>query len=164
MMGLTVASALGLMIGSLISGSFVKIGRRKAILIASTIQMIGAAFMFWYSVYYIMFAAKVLYGAMGAVQLTGCAIYLSETLPADKVATHGYAVNLGVTIGISVCLLAGSFVDPGDMSWLGVALILPVFDLIVLSSWLCLFRYEPIGFCLEKGDSKNYKEQALRGI
>ena len=55
-------------------------------------------------------AGKVIYGSAAAVMLTGCALFLSETLPSDKVGSHGFAVNLGVTLGISVLLGLGALV------------------------------------------------------
>ena len=119
---LTSASAAGLMIGSLLSSSIVKMGRRRAILLGSLIQLVGAAAQFFIH-FWVLFAGKVVYGAASAIMLTGSALYLSETLPQDKINSHGFAVNLGVTVGISVVLLLGAFVSKDDKdsaSWLMV--------------------------------------------
>ena len=98
--------------------------------------------------------------------MTASAIYLSETLPHEKVASHGYAINFGVTLGITVTILAGSFVEPTEnqFSWLYVALILPTLDIIVILVWLFWFKYESIGFCIKQEQLLNYKEQAQFGI
>jgi len=67
MQWLTVSSAIGLMIGSLSSGTFVSIGRRRAILISSSIQLVGACFMLWYKSFWVLVVSKIIYAAMAAV-------------------------------------------------------------------------------------------------
>ena len=99
--------------------------------------------------------------------LTSCALYLSETLPADKVGSHGFAVNLGVTLGISVVLNLGMLVSEDDQesnSWLIVAFIPVVGAIANFLLWLIFFRNEPIGYCINKGNKSNYKAQAYDGI
>lgn len=97
--------------------------------------------------------------------LTGCALYLGETLPADKVGSHGFAVNLGVTLGISVVLNFGILVSTNDSwSWLFVAMIPLVVAIANFFLWLLCFKNEPIGFCIQNRDKKDYKEQAYSGI
>ena len=89
---------------------------------ASFLQLAGGAIQFWIS-FWVLLAGKVIYGMASAIMLTGCALFLSETLPQEKVNSHGFAVNLGVTVGISIVLLFGAFVDNDDKhssSWLMV--------------------------------------------
>ena len=96
-------------------------------------------------------AGKVIYGSAAAVMLTGCALCLSETLPSDKVGSHGFAVNLGVTLGISVLLGLGALVpeDKDDSMWLLVASV-PILNAIAnLLVWLLFFRNESIGYCIQ---------------
>ena len=111
--------------------------------------------------FWITFAGKVVYGASAAVMLTGCALYLGETLPADKVGSHGFAVNLGVTLGISVVLNFGILVSSDDIdskSWLFVASIPLVAAIANFFLWLFCFKNESIGFCIQNRDKKDYKE------
>ena len=80
--------------------------------------------------------------------------------------TYGFAVNFGVTIGISLILLLGAFVPDEDVGskWLLVQMALPAVSIINLLVWIGLIRYEPIGFSISKEDKKDYKEQAFDGI
>ena len=112
-----------------------------------------------------LFIGKIVYGAASAIMLTACALYLSETLPQDKLNSYGFAVNLGVTTGISIILLFGAFVSKDDKdsdSWLMVQFI-PIVDAIMnLLLWLFIFRTEPLGFCVDKAKANQleYKEVA----
>ena len=165
---LTCASAIGLMTGSLAASTIVQIGRRKAIILASIVALIGGLMQFIFN-FWLIFAGKIVYGASAAVMLTACALYLSETLPEEKVGTHGFAVNFGVTIGISIVLNLGIAVSKDNeesKSWLLVAFVPVVGAIVNFLLWLLWFRNEPIGFCItnaEKSDG-NYKEEAYFGI
>ena len=100
--------------------------------------------------FWMLMFGKLVYGAAAAIMLTGSALYLSETLPQHRVNTHGFAVNLGVTMGISVVEILGAYVsnDEKSKSWLMVATI-PVFGAILnFLLWLLVFRTEPLGFCI----------------
>ena len=110
---LTCASALGLMIGALSSSTIVKIGRRRAILLGSIIALIGATMQFYFN-FWIIVGGKVVYGASAGVMLTGGALFLGETLPEDKMGSHGFAVNLGITLGLSAILNMGIAVSADD--------------------------------------------------
>ena len=117
--------------------------------------------------FWLIFAGKIVYGASAAVMLTGCALYLAETLPEDKVGTHGFAVNFGVTIGITIILNLGIAVsddNPDSKSWLIVAFVPVVVAIANFLLWLFWFNNEPIGFCIANAEKKNYKEQAYEGI
>ena len=116
------------MIGSLASGRIVKIGRRRAILLASVIALAGSLLQFVFN-FWLIFFGKIVQGASAGVMLTGGALYLGETLPEEKLGSHGFAVNLGITVGLSVVLnmgLAVSSDDPDSKSWMLVGFI-PVF-------------------------------------
>ena len=156
---LTCASAIGLMLGSLAASTVVKIGRRRAILIASIVAIVGALMQFLINFWSIIIG-KIVYGAAAAIMLTGCALYLAETLPIDKIGSHGFAVNLGVTLGISVVLNIGIPVprdDPDSSYWLIVASIPVVVGGLNFFLWLLCFRNEPIGFCINNAKKSNYK-------
>lgn len=99
--------------------------------------------------------------------LTGCALYLGETLPENKVGSHGFAVNLGVTLGISVVLNAGILVSSDDIdskSWLIVGFIPVVVAVFNFLLWLLCFKNEPIGYCVSNREKKDFKAQAYDGI
>ena len=154
------------MIGSLASGRIVKIGRRRAILLASVIALAGALMQFIFN-FWLIFFGKIVQGASAGVMLTGGALYLGETLPEEKLGSHGFAVNLGVTMGLSVVLnmgLAVSSDDPDSKSWMLVGFI-PVFVAILnIFIWYICFTNEPINFCIANANKRNYKEQAYEGI
>ena len=154
------------MIGSLLSSSIVKIGRRKAILLSNFVAVVGGLMQFIFN-FWVIFAGKVVYAACAAVMLTGCALYLSETLPEDKVGSHGFAVNLGVTLGMAVTLNLGIAVskdNPDSKSWLLVAFVPIVFAVANIITWLFCFRNEPINFCIANSIKGEYKAEAYDGI
>ena len=101
------------MIGALSSSTIVKIGRRRAILLGSIIALIGATMQFYFD-FWIIVGGKVVYGASAGVMLTGGALFLGETLPEDKMGSHGFAVNLGITLGLSAILNMGIAVSADD--------------------------------------------------
>ena len=147
---LTCASALGLMIGSLASSSIVKIGRRKSIMLACIVALVGALMQFVWS-FWMLIAGKIVYGASSGVMLTGGALYLTETLPESKIGSHGFAVNLGITFGLTVVLIMGMTVsddDPDSLSYLYVAFIPIVVAVANFLLWLICFKNEPINFCI----------------
>jgi len=67
--------------------------------------------MLGYESFWVLVVSKIIYGAMAAVHLTASAIYLSETLPRDKVASYGFAVNFGICVGITITIAAGCLMD-----------------------------------------------------
>ena len=163
---LTCASALGLMIGALSSSTIVKIGRRRAIMLSSIVALIGALMQFYYEFWVIM-AGKIIYGASAGVMLTGGALYLGETLPEDKLGSHGFAVNLGITLGLSAILNMGIAVSKDDKdskSWMLVACIPICVAIANFLFWLTCFRNEPINFCVANAEKSDYKAQAYDGI
>lgn len=136
------------MIGSLFASTIVKIGRRKAILLASIVSLVGALIQFSLS-YWVLIVGKIIYGSSAGVLITACALYLSESLPSDKVGTYGFAVNFGVTLGITLILILGAFnKDLGSNEWILVAVALPVVAICNFLSWLFILRNEPLDFCI----------------
>ena len=163
---LTCASALGLMIGSVSSGAIVKIGRRRTIMLGCVIAIVGALMQLIFD-FWLILAGKVIYGASAGLMLTAASLFLHETVPEEKMGKYGFAVNLGITMGLSVVLnmgLAVSNDDPDSQSWLLVGLIPVVFAALNLLLWLTCFRAEPINFCIENANRNDYKEQAYAGI
>ena len=101
--------------------------------------------------FWTLFFGKMVYGASAAVLLTGGALYLSETLPPEKVGSHGFAVNFGVTLGISTVLNVAIPVpddDPDSNLWWAVAIIPIILGSINLVIWTMFFRLEPLGYCI----------------
>ena len=110
--------------------------------------------------FWVLFAGKIVYGSSAAVMLTGCALYLAETLPADKVGSHGFAVNLGATLGITAVLNIGIPVSSDDVnskSWLLIAFVPIVVAIATFFLWLFCFKNEPIRFCIANSEKKDYK-------
>ena len=96
--------------------------------------------------------------------LTGGALYLGETLPEDKLGSHGFAVNLGITLGLSAVLNMGIAVSKDDNSWMLVACIPICVAVLNFLLWLTCFRNEPINFCVANAEKSDYKSQAYDGI
>lgn len=160
---ITSASALGLMIGSLLSSTIIKIGRRKSILLAAFVQLIAIGFQFWLT-FWAQVGSKIVFGASSAVQLTACAVYLSETLPPEKVATYGFAVNLGVTVGISIQTVIGVFLPDDGKGNLWTLVNFAMLVLCLTNIVLWAMRGESIGYCVAKEDKEGWREQALKAI
>ena len=104
---------------------------------------------------YPLVIGKIIYGISAGIMLTACALYLSETLPDEKVGSHGFAVNFGVTLGITLVLSLGILVptDTISSSYLVVAVVGPAVAVLDLLAWLLVFKTEPIAFCVDHGDA-----------
>ena len=101
--------------------------------------------------FWTLMIGKIIYGASAAVLLTGGALYLSETLPPEKVGSHGFAVNFGITLGISTILNVAIPVPEDDAEsgvWYAVAIIPIVCGVVNLIIWTTFFRLEPLGYCI----------------
>jgi len=100
--------------------------------------------------FWMLIFGKIVYGISGGIMITSCALYLSETLPADKVNSYGFAVNLGVTSGITIILLVSPAIDltQDNLAYLGIGLIPIGIGLFVLLWWLFIFTTEPLGYCI----------------
>lgn len=101
---MTSVSAFGLMVGSLLSSTVIKLGRRRCNLMACIFLLIGAVMQLWVNLTVLMLG-KLVYAMASAVMVSGGAVYLSEMLPKEKVRTHGFAVNAGINIGKAVILI-----------------------------------------------------------
>ena len=106
---MTGLSAFGLMIGSLLSSTLIQQGRRRSNLIACILLLIGAVMQLKVN-FTILILGKILYAIASAVMVNGGAVYLSEMLPKEKVRTHGFAVNAGISLGKGSILIVGAFV------------------------------------------------------
>ena len=138
------------MIGSLSSGPIVKHGRRTGAIIGSIISLIGAAMQLWLN-FWMLIAGKIVYGISGGILITASALYLSETLPADKVNSYGFAVNFGVTIGITLitCITPAVELTKDNLAYFAIGFIPIIIGIFVLAWWLFVFRNEPLGYCMQ---------------
>ena len=91
------------MIGSLLVNIIIALGRRKTLLIAQGIGLIGAA-MFQVPNFWILLIGKVIYGIGTGIAMTGVALYFSETIPASRTGRYGFAINLGIVVGVTIAL------------------------------------------------------------
>ena len=135
-------------------------------MLSSIVALIGALMQFYYE-FWVIVGGKIIYGASAGVMLTGGALYLGETLPEDKLGSHGFAVNLGITLGLSAILNMGIAVsndDKDSKSWMLVACIPICVAIANFLLWLTCFRNEPINFCVANAEKSDYKSQAYNGI
>ena len=102
----------------------------------------------WLNFWMLIFG-KIVYGIASGIMITASALYLSETLPADKVSSYGFAVNLGVTLGITIMTCITPAVDQtqDNQAYFGIAVIPIIIGIFVLVWWMLVFTNEPLGFC-----------------
>ena len=144
------------MIGSLLVNIIIALGRRKTLLISQGVALTGAL-MFQVPNFWVLLIGKIIYGIGTGMAMTGVALYFSETIPASRTGRYGFAINLGIVVGVTIALSLGFFKPSADapLETQQQALIifncLPVaLACVVILLWTCAFREEPINFCLKQ--------------
>jgi MFS family permease len=101
------AGILGLIIGSLLSTKIVVFGRRIiAILFSFFIILVVSAMLIWPG-FYMMCIGRVMTGFSAGVLITCVSLTLSETIPAEYESTLSCTINLGIVLGLTVCMFSG---------------------------------------------------------
>lgn len=154
-------AVIGLMLGCLLAGKFLPIGRRRTILLATVITIIGSALCLIFNFWCIVIGKTVLGFGCGLV-IVGCSIYNRETLPAKTLSYMGTSVNFGIVFGLLVSTTIQNLMLPqkGDPDYLtSGAWRYPLGAPIVISgvsflSWLLIFQYESIEFSVDQKNTK----------
>lgn len=151
------SSLVGLLIGSLIAGKLISLGRHKAIHQMNVLVVLGTGISLVRTIPTLIigrfisgFAAGVLTAAM-----TKCIV---ETLPGDIAGMFGAATAISINFAGVICLILGLTLpnDPtqykNDGNWriiYGFPFIFVTLQEILL---LFLFKYEPVNFSIKSGD------------
>ena len=98
---------LGLVLGSLLSGKFVKKGRRLSALWLALLVIISSGMQIvWMSVIPICIG-RLLFGFASGALVTCANCMLKETVPDSLRKTFCVTVNFGIELGLMICLFVG---------------------------------------------------------
>ena len=165
---LTSAGVVGIMIGSGLANFIVEKGRRRTILISQVIALIGALMGFILNLW-VLIAARIIYGIATGIVIVAVALYFSETIPASRTGKYGFAINFGITGGVTIILCLG-VVKPTDeapestklralMLFTAVPVLIAIINML---TWTFIFKEEPIHYCLKNEDKDDYRAQLTR--
>lgn len=93
------STILGLMIGSFVSGSIVRIGLKKSAILANLIGIIGCLPQLSDNIWALIFG-KFILGFAGGLMIVTSSLYIAQTLPNSAVSSCGTSVSLGIVVGI----------------------------------------------------------------
>jgi MFS family permease len=159
----------GLVLGSLLSGKFVVIGRRRCAIYFILIAMVSLmpVFVLKNLTVSLICVCRSIFGFSSGVLVSCSSISLSETVPKSHQETFAITVNLGIVCGILVTLLVGlplANLTPEEAETTNLWMIpygVPfIYGLINLLMYVTRFKEEPILFLLKKGR----EEEALSAI
>ena len=105
---LTSSGVLGIMVGTFTANLIVPYGRRKTILVSQIIAIAGGLMNFILN-FWVLIAARIIYGIATGLAVVAVVIYFSETIPASRTGRYGFAINLGIVIGVTIMLCLGLF-------------------------------------------------------
>jgi MFS family permease len=98
---------LGLVMGTLLSGKFVRKGRRLSAIWLSLLVIASSALQIvWLSVIPIC-AGRLLFGFASGALVTCANCMLKETVPDSQKKTFCVTVNFGIELGLMICLFVG---------------------------------------------------------
>lgn len=92
-------------------------------------------------------------------------MFLNETVPVEKTNTYGFGINLGVCLGITLVTMLG-FAFPlegetdlleSEKTWIVGAAVPAALNVSLLLVWLTLIRWEPLEYCIKKGNERAIK-------
>ena len=99
------AQIIGLMLGALLGGKILYIGRKNTILLLNVTAALAASQGLYLNFWAILISRTVVAICAGAMIVAG-SIFLKETIPAEKLSLYGTAVNFGIVFGllVSICM------------------------------------------------------------
>ena len=148
------ASISGLIIGSFTAGKLLSNGRRKAIILMSLIACLSIVPTLFLNIWAILIG-KFIFGIASGTIIVASSIYLNETVPVEQSSKFDFTTNLGVILGITICLVAGlALPDPNvelvvaqtTQIWRLISSMPILFASMSLFNWLCFFKHEPVKF------------------
>ena len=150
------ASISGLIIGSFAAGKLLSNGRRKAIILMSLLSCVSIVPTLFLNIWAILIG-KFIFGIASGTIIVASSIYLNETVPVELSSTFDFTTNLGVILGITICLVAGLALPDTKVElelaqttriWRLISGMPIFFASVSLSNWLCFFKYEPLKYCI----------------
>jgi MFS family permease len=101
---ITAAGILGLLIGALVTSRIIEIGRWRAALLANSLVILSCVPMMFLNVY-THILGRLLLGFAGGMNIVVCAIFMAETVPADKIGATATSINFGIVTGLLLTTL-----------------------------------------------------------
>ena len=160
----------GITVGSLAAGSICEIGRRKSILLSNLVTIISTAMMLVLNLWVICVARFIQAFAAGII-LSGCNLYLAETIPAHKRTIFGAALNIGVVSGLLITALfglalplAGTPEAKTTQLWrvsVGFGIVPAILTSLV---WLFIYSKESLKYIVQRGDKNKEALSYLKQI
>ncbi len=149
------AQIIGLMMGALLGGKILYIGRKNTILLLNVTAALAASQGLYLNFWAIFISRAVVATCAGAMIVAG-SIFLKETIPAEKLSLYGTAVNFGIVLGllVSICMQGALPTTPDEMLMTGYwRIILGAPIVLCLTNsifWLIVMKHDSIDFCIEQ--------------
>jgi MFS family permease len=100
---LSSSNIVGIALGSIFGGDFIKYGRRISIIAFNLMGLIGSAFSFMHSFYFLCFG-RILFGFSAGVIMCATPKMLDETIPAHLIE-KGFGTSTNIIINLMVFLM-----------------------------------------------------------
>jgi len=145
----------GLVIGSFLGGSLLKLGRRKAFLIGQAFALLGAAICMAGTVPYLSIG-RLFVGVAGGISSVTYSKFIMENMPEKLADKFSLCLNVSICIGLIPCFLMGELLpDPSDYQgnkddelWRVIFAFPALIAVIVSVLVLLVFKHEPISYCI----------------
>lgn len=112
---ISTAAIIGIAIGSIVGGTLVKIGRRRTIIIAQLIAIVGAAISMFTSMNTLTLG-RLLLGIGAGIHNVAFSKMIYETIPSSVKSSFAMATNASACIGFMVVFFLGAVLpDPKDL-------------------------------------------------
>ena len=150
---ITTSGILGMAIGTLLSTKSINKGRRKATLIWAWPAIIGSLIAMAPFVPTIC-AGRLLCGLTAGHANTIMMKAIDEVVPRKYLHYYKWMANFYVGLGIMFSFSLGGLSLPhnvryiGDLNWRFIYLMPAVFSIVQIILFSCVFRYEPIAYCI----------------
>ncbi|GBP39807.1 Facilitated trehalose transporter Tret1 [Eumeta japonica] len=124
---------LAALVGGVIGGPLVDyIGRRRTILLTAPPFLLGWILIATARIVHLVLAGRALCGLCVGIGSLAYPVYLGETIQPEVRGTLGLFPTAIGNIGILLCYLAGKYLDWSQLAYLGAALPIPFFALMLM--------------------------------
>lgn len=109
------SGTFGLMLGSFLGGIFLRLGRRRAVMIGQLFAIVGATITMVGTVPFLSIG-RILIGIAGGVSNVTYGKFILENMPNDLAAKFSMCLGASLCVGYVPCFLMGDFLpDPTDI-------------------------------------------------
>ena len=152
------SAIVGLTIGSFLGGPLIKIGRRKGAIIANIIGIVGPAICMIGTTPFLTIG-RLLLGVAAGVYNVIFGKMIVENTPVKLAQKLAMCHNASICVGLPVAFGMGGFLpDPDDFEankadelWRIIYFTPAIIGIIEIILIVCVFKQEPIAFCIMMG-------------